>query len=130
MTAGQKRAFKKLFNRIDYSIKIANLYYDYEKSYLDFCDKGRIYFKDKKGGKYCLIIERVLLGENHVEAKINMRLYSCSEQYFMIDYDNEIFYRGFYPTVGYMFIGNTFINTIDDYFKGFYSAYRTMEVRK
>lgn len=131
MTVLQKRKFKKLFNRINFSIKSGKYFYDYEQSYLDFSDKGRIYFKDKKGGKYCLILERVLTGGNYAEPRIDMRLYSCNDEYFRIDYDNgELIYRSFKPNKGYITIGNIFINYINDFFSGFYHAYRTMEAIK
>ena len=114
------REFKKLFNRIDYSIKIKNLYYRYEKSYLDFNHKGRIYFKDKIDNKYCVVLEKPILNDY---PEIQMHLYSCGKEHFLIDYDNKIFYQGFYPSIGYRNIGNIFINAIDDYFSGLYTGY-------
>ena len=124
-----EREFKKLFNRIDYSIKSGNLYYRYEKSYLDFGHKGRIYFKDNMSNKYCLILEKPILSDY---PEIEMRLYLCSEEYYIIDYDNEIMHRGFYSNIGYTLIGNIFINMINDYFRALYRGYniRKLEIRE
>lgn len=119
MTKSEKE-FRKLFNRIDYSIKISNLFYEYENSHFDFNHKGRIYFKDNLNNKYCLILEKPIIDDY---PKIEMRLYLCTDECFLIDYDNKIIHRGFYPSVGYSLIGNTFINAIDDYFKGLYRGY-------
>lgn len=128
MTKPEKE-FRKLFNRIDNSIKTGNLFYVYENSYLDFNHKGRIYFRDNLKNKYCLILEKPILDDY---PKIEMRLYLCSEEYFMIDYDRNIIYRAFYPNIGYTLIGNIFINMIDDYFKGLYRGYniRKLEIIK
>ena len=124
-----EREFRKIFNRIDYSIKSGNLYYRYEKSYLDFNRKGRIYFKDNLNNKYCLILEKPMLDDY---PQIQMRLYLCSEEYYIIDYDNEIMHRGFYSSIGYTLIGNIFINMINDYFRGLYRGYniRKLEIRE